>query len=79
MAEGHTGGFRGRRHMRVGCRGKRATKWYNCDRAWLCAVHKVGINVPCYEGEDMEGGEEEGGGRHNGVSIQQCVQCLLPV
>ena len=46
----------------------------------VCAPHTKMVCVPCQEGEEPEGGEEEGGGEDpNGVSIEQCAQCLLPV
>ena len=62
------------------CKGKVVTNFYGCERAALCAEHKDGLCVPCHEGEEPEGGgEEEGGGGRNGVSIEQCAQCLLPV
>ena len=36
--------------------------------------------MPCQEGEEPEGGEEEELVEDpNGVSIEQCAQCLLPM
>ena len=62
------------------CKGKVVAKCYSCDWAALCATHKDGLCVPCQEGEEPEGGGEEGGGEDpNGVRIEQCAQCLLPV
>ena len=43
----------------VRCRGKVVTKCYGGDRAVLCAAHKDGFCVPCHEGGEQEGGEEE--------------------
>ena len=64
----------------VRCRGKVVAKCYGCDGAALCAAHKDGLCVPCQEGEEPEGGgEEELVEDPNGVSIEQCAQCLLPV
>ena len=64
----------------VRCRGKVAAKCYGCDRAALCAAHKDGLCVPCKEGEEPDGGDEEELVEDpNGVSIEECVQCLLPV
>ena len=60
------------------CRGKVVAKCYGCDRAGLCATHKDGLCVQCQEGEETKGGRR-GGGDSNGVSIEQCAQCLLPV
>ena len=55
-------------------------KCYGCERAALCAAHKEGLCVPCQQGEEQEGGEEEELLEDpNGVSIEQCAQCLLPV
>ena len=51
----------------VRCRGKVVAKCYGCEQAGLCTAHKDGLFVPCQEGEDPKG-----------VSIEQCVQCLLP-
>ena len=64
----------------VRCRGKVVAKCYGRERAGLCAAHKDGLCVPCQEGEEPEGGEgEELVEDPNGVSIEQCAQCLLPV
>ena len=64
----------------VRCRGKVVAKCYGCDRAALCAAHRDGLCVPCQEGEEPEGGEEEELLEDpNGVSMGQCAQCLLPV
>ena len=64
----------------VRCSGKVLAKCYGCDWAALCAAHKDGLCVPCQEGAEPEGGEkEELVEDHNGVSIEQCAQCLLPV
>ena len=64
----------------VRCRGKVVAKCYGCNRAALCAAHKDGLCVPCQEGEEPEGGEEEELVEDpNGVSIEQCAQCLLAV
>ena len=64
----------------VRCRGKVVAKSYGCDRPALCAAHKDGLCVPCQEGEEPEGGEEEELVEDpNGVSIEQCAPCLLPV
>ena len=61
-------------------RGKVVAKCYGCDRAALCAAHKDGLCVPCQEGEELEAGEEEEVVEDpNGVGIEQCAQCLLPV
>ena len=55
-------------------------KCYGCERAGLCAAHKDGLCVPCQMGEEHEGGEEEELVEDpNGVSIELCAQCLLPV
>ena len=54
-------------------------KCYGCDQAALCAAHKDGLCVPCQEGEEPQGGRKRRGGDPNGVSIEQCAQCLLPV
>ena len=62
------------------CTGKVVAKCYGCDRAALCATHKDGLWSQCQEVEELEGGEEGGrGGDPNGVIIEQCAQCLLPV
>ena len=64
----------------VRCRGKVIAKCYGCDRAVLCAAHKDGLCVPCQEGEEVEGGEEEVVVEDpNGVSIEPSAECLLPV
>ena len=64
----------------VKCRLKVVAKCYGREWAGLCAAHKDGLCVPCQEGEEPEGGgEEEGAEDPNGVSIEQCAQCLLPV
>ena len=58
----------------VRCRGKVVAKCYGCDRAGLCAAHKDGLCVPCQEGEEPEGGEEEVLVEDpNGVSIEHCA------
>ena len=55
-------------------------KCYGCERAALCAAHEDGLCVPCQEGEEQEWGEEEELlEASNGVGIEQCAQCLLPV
>ena len=60
-------------------RGKVVAKCCGCYWAALCAAHKDGLCVPCQEGEEPEGGEEEELVEDpNGVSIDQCAQCLLP-
>ena len=46
----------------VRCRGKVVAKCYGYNRAVLRAAHKDGLCVPCQEGEEVEGGEEELGG-----------------
>ena len=62
------------------CKGRVLAKCHGCDRADLCATHKDALCVPCQQGEEPEGGGEEDGGEDpNGVSIEQCAQCLLPV
>ena len=43
----------------VRCRGKVVAKCYGCERAVLCTAHKDGLCVPCQEGEEVEGEEEE--------------------
>ena len=44
----------------------------------LRAAHKDGLCVPCQEGEEVQGGEEEVVVEDpNGVSIEQSAQCLL--
>ena len=43
----------------VRCRGKDVAKCYGYDRAVLHGAHKDGLCVPCQEGEEVEGGEEE--------------------
>ena len=64
----------------VRCRGKVVAKCYGCCRAALCTAHKDGLCVPCQEGEEPEGGGgEELVEDPNGVSLEQCAQCLLPV
>ena len=61
-------------------RGKVVAKCYGCERAVLCAAHKYGLCVPCQEGEEVEGGEEEEVEEDpNGVSIEPSAQCLLLV
>ena len=63
----------------VKCRGKVVAKSYGCKRAALRAAHKD-LCLPCQEGEEQEGGEEEALLEDpTGVSIEQCAQCLLPV
>ena len=62
----------------VRCRGKVVAKCYGYDRAVLRAAHKDGLCVPCQEGEEVEGGEEEEVAEDpNGVRIEQSAQCLL--
>ena len=64
----------------VRCRGKVVAidKCYGYDRAVLRAAHKDGLCVPCQEGEEVEGGEEEVVAEDpTGVSIEQSAQCLL--
>ena len=64
----------------VRCRGKVVSKCYGCNRAALCAAHRDGLCVPCQEGKEPEGGGEEVVvDDPNGVSVEQCAQCLLPV
>ena len=64
----------------VRCRGKVVANCYGCKRAVLCAAHKDGLCVPCQEGEEVAGGEEEEVVEDpNGVSVEQCAQFLLPV
>ena len=64
----------------VRCRGKVVANCYGCNRMILCTAHKDGLCVPCQEGEEVEGGEEEVVVEDpNGVSIEQSAQCLLPV
>ena len=64
----------------VRCRGKVVANCYGCNRMILCAAHKDGLCVPCQEGEEAEGGEEEVVVEDpNGVSIEQSAQCLLPM
>ena len=64
----------------VRCRGKVVANCYGCNRLILCTAHKDGLCVPCQEGEEVEGGEEEEVVVDpNGVSIEQSAQCLLPV
>ena len=64
----------------VRCRGKVVANCYGCNRLILCTAHKDGLCVPCQEGEEVEGGnEEEVVVDPNGVSIEQSAQCLLPV
>ena len=43
----------------VKCRGKVVANCYGCNRLILCTAHKDGLCVPCQEGEEVEGGEEE--------------------
>ena len=43
----------------VRCRGKVVANCYGCNRLILCTLHKNGLCVPCQEGEEVEGGEEE--------------------
>ena len=63
----------------VRCWGKVVAKCYGCERGGLCAAHKDGLCVPCQEGEKHQGGEEEELVEDpNGVSIEQCAQCLFP-
>ena len=53
-------------------RGKVVAKCYGYDRAVLHGAHKDGLCVPCQEGEEVEGGEEEVVVEDpNGVSIEQ--------
>ena len=67
-------------HGAVGRRGKVVAKCYGCDRAALCAAIKDGLCVPCQEGEEPQGGDEDVVVEDpNGVSIEQSAQCLLPV
>ena len=64
----------------VRCQGKVVANCYGCNRIILCAAHKDGLCVPCQAGEEVEGGEEEEMVEDpNGVSIEQCAHCLLPV
>ena len=64
----------------VRCRGKVVADCYGCNRLILCTAHKDGLCVPCQEGEQVEGGEEEEVVVDpNGVSIEQSAQSLLPV
>ena len=64
----------------VRCKGKVVAKCYGCDRAGLCVAQSDALSVPCQEREQVEGGEEEVGGEDpDGVSIEHCAQCLLPV
>ena len=64
----------------VRCRGKFVAKCCGRELAGLCAAHKDGLCVPCQEGDEPEGGGGRGGGEDpNGVSIEQCGQCLLPL
>ena len=64
----------------VRCRGKVVANCYGCNRLILCTAHKDGLCVPCQEGEEVVGGEEEEVVVDpNGVSIEQSAQCLLPV
>ena len=64
----------------VRCRGKVVANRYGYNGAVLCAAHKDGLCVPCQEGEEVEGGEEEEVVEDpNGVSIEPSAQCLLPV
>ena len=64
----------------VRCRGKVVANCYGCNRLILCTAHKDRLCVPCQEGEEVEGGEEEEVVVDpNGVSIEQSAQCLLPV
>ena len=32
---------------------------YGCNQLILCTAHKDGLCVPCQQGEEVEGGEEE--------------------
>ena len=43
----------------VRCRGKVVANCYGCNRLILCTAHKDGLCVPCQEGEEVEGREEE--------------------
>ena len=62
----------------VRCMGKVVAKCYGYDRAVLHGAHKDGLCVPCQEGEEVEGGEEEVVVEDpNGVIIEQSAQCLL--
>ena len=64
----------------VRCREKVVANCNGCNRMILCTAHKDGLCVPCQDGEEVEGGEEEVVVEDpNGVSIEQCAQCLLPV
>ena len=64
----------------VRCTGKVVANCYGCNRLILCTAHKDGLCVPCQEGEEVEGGEEEVVVVDpNGVSIEQSAECLLPV
>ena len=56
----------------VRCRGKVVANCHGCNRMILCTAHKDGLCVPCQEGEEAEGGEEEVVVEDpNGVSIGQ--------
>ena len=62
----------------VRCRGKVVAKCYGYDRAFCAPPTKDGLCVPCQEGEEVEGGEEEVVVEDpNWVSIEQSAQCLL--
>ena len=43
----------------VRCREKVEANCYGCNRIILCTANKDGLCVPCQEGEEAEGGEEE--------------------
>ena len=62
----------------VGCRGKVVPKCYSCDRAPLCAAHKDGLCVPCQQGEEPEGWEEEELVEDpNGVTIEHVLSACF--
>ena len=64
----------------VRCRGRVVAKCCGCEGLHLCVAHKGGLCVACQEGEAREGGEEEQLLKDpNGVNIEQCAQCFLPV
>ena len=57
----------------VRCRGKVLAKCYGCEPAGLCTAHKDGLCVPCQEGEEPEGGEEEGWGIPMGSALRNAL------